>query len=81
MNANGTIHRFFLVSAISIASGTGAFAIEVLKAEPSAGTLPFQQHVLVDDGTCPKGEIKQIVGGNGLAIKRQKSCVKRPKGA
>ncbi len=35
--------------------------------------------VYVDDGKCPKGEIKQVIGGNKeKGVERQSRCVKRP---
>ena len=47
---------------------------EVVATEP--GTLQFGQTVLVDDGSCPAGQIKQITGGSvGHGIPRKKECV------
>lgn len=37
---------------------------KVLKAEPPAGSVRAGQHVLVDDGSCPPGQVKEITGGN-----------------
>jgi hypothetical protein len=46
--------------------------------EPPAGTLPYGKKVLVDDGTCPTGQIKQITGGdNGRGIPRARACIPR----
>ena len=39
-------------------------AAQVLKQQPPMGQLREGETVLVDDGTCPKGQIKQVVGGN-----------------
>ena len=56
---------------------------EVLKREPPMGALKEGQVVLVDDGTCPKGQIKRVVGGNHIKvggsklIERTRSCVPR----
>jgi len=49
-----------------------------LTAEPPAGTLPQGKKVLVDDGSCPAGQIKQITGGNGNSVPRKRECVARP---
>jgi hypothetical protein len=53
-----------------------------LKQEPPAGTIPSGVVVLVDDGTCPAGQIKQVTGGNGSAAaggtNRQRKCIPRP---
>jgi hypothetical protein len=50
-----------------------------LKEVPKEGELPRGKVVLVDDGTCPKGEVKEVTGGSlAKAIPRQTRCVKRP---
>ena len=61
---------------------TSLFA-EVLKHEPPMGAMKEGQVVLVGDGTCPKGQIKRVVGGNHVRaggykqIVRTRSCVPR----
>ena len=53
--------------------------IEYLKQEPPVGSVPHRKIVYVDDGTCPKGEVKEITGGSqAKSIPRQVRCVKRP---
>ena len=37
---------------------------QVLKNEPTEGQLGQGKRVLVDDGTCPAGQIKEVTGGN-----------------
>ena len=56
-----------------------AFKAQILKIEPPVGQLPPGAKVLIDDGTCPTGQLKQVVGGNvttGQA--RLRFCVPRP---
>ena len=56
-----------------------AFTVQILRTEPPIGQLPPGAKVLIDDGTCPGGQLKQVVGGNvttGQA--RLRSCVPRP---
>jgi hypothetical protein len=51
-----------------------------LAAEPAPGTLDAGQRVLVDDGTCPAGQVKEVTGGNsfsGGTAKRLRRCVAR----
>jgi hypothetical protein len=56
-----------------------AFTRDILKREPAIGQLPTGASVLVDDGTCPAGQIKQVVGGNvATGQPRLRSCVARP---
>ena len=50
-----------------------ADAEKILKSEPEGHLRPGQR-VLVDDGTCPNGQIKEIIGGSnrvyGTSIRR-----------
>jgi class 3 adenylate cyclase len=56
-----------------------AFSAQILKTEPAIGQLPTGATALVDDGTCPAGQIKQIVGGNiTTGAPRLRSCIPRP---
>ena len=53
--------------------------LQILKIEPAVGQLPAGAKVLIDDGSCPAGKIKQVVGGNvSLGQARARSCVPRP---
>jgi hypothetical protein len=62
---------------------SSSHAQTVLKTEPPMGALREGETVLVDDGTCPKGKIKLVVGGNHVKaggtknIIRTRSCVAR----
>lgn len=54
-----------------------------VRSEPPMGALREGQVILVDDGSCPAGQIKRVVGGNHTrvggtkSIIRQSSCVPR----
>lgn len=53
--------------------------VEYLKVEPPKGSVPYRKVVYVDDGTCPKGEVKEITGGSQeKSVPRTVRCVKRP---
>ncbi|MEM9011788.1 MAG: DUF6719 family protein [Pseudomonadota bacterium] len=56
----------------------------VYAAEPQEGQLAEGQRILVDDGACGSGQIKQVVGGapgTGVATAaRQSTCIDRPQG-
>jgi hypothetical protein len=71
-----------LVAAI-ISIGLAGAALAQLKREPAMGALKEGEVVLVDDGSCPKGQIKRVVGGNHFTvggfkkIERKRSCVPR----
>ena len=73
--------------AVTLASGlvcvVGSASAATLKREPAMGALREGQRVLVDDGTCPKGQIKEVIGGNHTSvggnkqIVRTRSCIRR----
>lgn len=54
-----------------------------LKHEPPMGALKYGQRVLVDDGSCPAGQIKEVIGGNHVQaggtghIVRTRRCIPR----
>ena len=55
-----------------------AAAQTVLKEEPKRNLLRHGQVVLVDDGSCPAGEIKEVTGGKDDAakqVRRTRRCV------
>jgi hypothetical protein len=57
----------------------------VLEREPAMGALKPGERVLVDDGTCGPGKIKELVGGNhykvggsaGSTTVRKRRCIPR----
>jgi hypothetical protein len=54
---------------------------EMLTNERGVGDLRLGQRVLVDDGTCPAGQIKEITGANltTSGVNRVRKCVPRKK--
>jgi hypothetical protein len=59
---------------------TPATAQKILKGDPAIGAVKEGARVLIDDGTCPQGQIKEIVGGNiQKHIARQSRCIPRRK--
>ena len=49
---------------------------QLVSSEPAR--LAYGQTVLVDDKSCPAGQIKQVTGGNDLRrIPRVKECIGR----
>jgi hypothetical protein len=46
--------------------------------EPPAGILGTGSRVLVDDGSCPRGQIKEVIGGNvPQRTPRIRTCIAR----
>ncbi len=80
-------NRKILPCAVVLVSATIAAACqakaEVLKKEPPMGQMREGQITLVDDGTCPAGQIKQVIGGNHVSvggtkhILRTRRCIPR----
>jgi len=64
-------------------AATAQAQTNVLKQEPRMGALKEGEVVLVDDGRCPKGQVRRVVGGNHVEVggtkqvKRSSSCVPR----
>jgi Family of unknown function (DUF6719) len=75
--------ELMLVAAIVLIAPAGH--AQVLKTAPAPGTLSAGQRVLVDDGSCPKGQIKEIIGGRNVlkgsqqheGAPRQERCIAR----
>jgi hypothetical protein len=78
--------RMCAVALLAVAMSPAAFGQNVVKQEPGPGLLGCGATVLVDDGTCGKGKIKQVTGGcnmnaaassSGAGAGRQRKCVSR----
>jgi hypothetical protein len=74
-----------LILAIGFACVVAEVAVaQYLKSEPPLGSLKPGQRVLVDDGKCPKGKIKEVIGGDHVKVggksqvKRIRRCIPRP---
>jgi hypothetical protein len=80
--SNLSIVAFAAIGAVAVTMAGQARA-EVLKKEPAMGALREGQVVLVDDGSCPSGQIKEVTGGNHVAaggfkhIVRTHRCIAR----
>jgi hypothetical protein len=57
---------------------SAALATTIVKQEPPEGGLRYGQRLLVDDGSCPAGQIKELVGGKSSSgVKRLRRCIHR----
>jgi hypothetical protein len=73
-----------LILAIMIsACAAPALGQQIVKREPPMGSLKEGQRVLVDDGSCGPGKIREVTGGNHVKvggnsnIVRQSRCIPR----
>jgi hypothetical protein len=73
-----------VVGAVSLVLVTSAFSQSIVKREPPLGKLREGERLLVDDGSCPRGQIKEVIGGNHVKvggfkqIERRRRCIPRP---
>jgi peptidoglycan hydrolase-like protein with peptidoglycan-binding domain len=52
----------------------------IVQSEPPTGSLRHGQVILVDDGTCPAGQIKEVTGGrSNERVQRTRRCIPRPR--
>jgi hypothetical protein len=77
------IKAISFISGFLAVSGVGSAFATTVKQEPPMGAMREGQVLLVDDGSCPAGQIKRVVGGNHTKvggtkqIVRTSSCVPR----
>jgi uncharacterized protein DUF6719 len=73
----------FIAGFLVVAASGSGLAQTVVKEEPPMGAMREGEVLLVDDGSCPPGKIKRVVGGNHVKvggtkhIVRTSSCVRR----
>ena len=79
MTASGHKHSTILLSGFTLAAlATSAMAQQVSR-EQDIVDLRLGQRVLVDDGSCPAGQIKEVSGARITAtgILRVQKCIPR----
>lgn len=73
-----TALAFGILALVTVASP--AFAVDQVSREEDIVDLRLGQRIWVDDGSCPTGQIKEVMGAtlasNG-AVARVKKCVPR----
>jgi hypothetical protein len=69
---------------ILVHAATGeVLAQEAVKKEPAMGAMKPGERLLVDDGSCGPGKIKEVIGGDHVAVGgkghvvRQRRCISR----
>lgn len=69
-----------LLASVAVPDHAGA---QIVKREPAMGAMKEGERVLVDDGSCPKGQIKEVIGGNHTKVggkkqlQRTRRCIAR----
>jgi hypothetical protein len=74
-------HHFFhaTVAALAVSAFTALAHAQYVGREQDIGTLRLGQRVLVDDGTCPAGQVKEVSGSKmtGTGVVPARNCVPR----
>ena len=82
MDSQVSVRMHIVAVTLTLAAGN-ACAATILKNEPPMGQLKQGQRVLVDDGSCGPGQIREVIGGNHTKVGgtantiRQYRCVPR----
>jgi hypothetical protein len=77
------VRSIVLATLALVGLSAGVLAQTILKQEPKMGGLREGETVLVDDGKCPKGQIRRVTGGNHVKaggskqITRSSQCISR----
>ncbi len=66
-----------LLAAGAVVAAANSALAQKLPREPAAGELRLGQRVLVDDGSCPAGQIKQVTGARltSAGVEHARACV------
>jgi len=79
-HSNSHTHWPVLVAALTILAMTSSIAsAQTVAREQDIVNLRLGQRVMVDDGSCPAGQLKEVVGSTMTAngITRTSKCVPR----
>jgi hypothetical protein len=75
-----------VAAALAALGLTAASAATIVKQEPATGQFRIGQRVLVDDGSCPAGQIKEVVDATNRqasagrpvgGVRRIRHCIHR----
>jgi uncharacterized protein DUF6719 len=73
------IRRLSLLGAFALLALTASATAQLVSREQDIVDLRLGQRILVDDGSCPAGQIKEVAGAKMTAagIQRAKNCIPR----
>ncbi len=73
------IRRFLLLGGLALAASATSAMAEQVSREQDIVNLRLGQRILVDDGSCPAGQIKEVSGAKMTAngILRAQKCIPR----
>lgn len=69
----------FTLAALAFIASTGIAQAQIYSREQDIPDLRLGQKVMVDDGSCPAGQVKEIQGAQMTAagVQRTRKCVPR----
>jgi hypothetical protein len=72
-------HRFFHATVAALAAFGSLAHAQYVGREQDIGNLRLGQRVLVDDGTCPAGQVKEVSGSrmSQTGVVPARNCVPR----
>lgn len=76
MNASSLLRLIVVALAVCVSSSAWA---EIVSRERDINDLRLGQRILVDDGSCPAGQIKEVMGATltSNGVTRTAKCVPR----
>ena len=79
MRSNFAFATAFICGGALLALATPALAVDQVSREQDILEVRLGQRILVDDGSCPAGQIKEVFGSTLTAagVARVKKCVPR----
>ena len=73
------MRTIFTLTALAISAFTGTARAEIVSREQDIVNLRLGQKIMVDDGSCPAGQIKEVQGAQMTAsgVLSTRKCVPR----
>ena len=84
MKRKPSIGRLSAVLAVCAIAFVNSAVAKTVKQEPAMGKMKEGERLLVDDGSCPAGQIKEVIGGNHVKAggnkqtERTRRCIPKP---
>ena len=73
------MRRSLALAALAILASAGAASAQIVSREQDIADVRLGQRILVDDGSCPAGQIKEVSGSQMTTsgVLRTRKCIPR----
>ena len=73
------MRRSLALAALAMLASTGLASAQIVAREQDIADVRLGQRILVDDGSCPAGQIKEVAGSQMTTsgVLRTKKCIPR----